>query len=79
MAPWVADASEVGLLHSGGMRPRKQINTALIKMAVMTTNVIPINSKYAENLRAANNEKSQYHCRKAGNHITCRFQRNITT
>lgn len=77
MAPWVAGASEVGLLHLDGTHPRKQINTALIKMAVMAKNVIPINSKYAENLHTVNNEKSQYHCRKAGNHIICRFQRNI--
>lgn len=49
VVPWVAGASEVGLLHLGGTCPRKQINPTLIKIVVMTKNVIPIISKYAEN------------------------------
>jgi hypothetical protein len=49
VAPWVAGASEVGLLHLDGMCPREQIKPILIKMAVMTKTVIPLNSKYAEN------------------------------
>jgi len=49
VAPWVADASEVGLLRLDGTCPRKQINPTLIKIVVMTKNVVPINSKYGEN------------------------------
>jgi len=49
VAPWVAGASEVGLLRLDGTCPRKQINPTLIKIVVMTKNVMPIISKYAEN------------------------------
>jgi hypothetical protein len=49
VAPWVAGASEVGLLRLDGTFPRKQINPTLIKMVIMTKNVVPFNSKYAEN------------------------------
>jgi len=49
VAPWVAGASEVGLLRLDGTCPRKQINSTSIQMVVMAKNVVPINSKYAEN------------------------------